>query len=156
MNSSRLAVIAVVVVVALGGAATASFYLLGKSNHDGSASSATLPAGCVKPAGGFLVVASDEGFNDSVDHGVPAKSWPILNVTEGQTVNITVCNTDFQSHGLEISHYYDSSIHTIVPGQVIHVSFVASEAGSFRIYCAIFCTIHWAMQSGLLSVAPTN
>ena len=33
------------------------------------------------------------------------------------------------------------------------VNFVANEAGKFRIYCNIFCSVHWAMQSGELVVS---
>jgi len=154
MNSSRLTVIVVLVVVLLGAVATTAFYLAGR-NSGSNTTSTSLPSGCVKPAGGFLVIASEDGFNDSIDHGVPQKSWPIINVTQGQTVNITVCNTDFQAHGFQITHYYDSNTVTIVSGQVIHVSFIAGQTGEFRIYCNIFCSIHWAMQSGLLDVTAT-
>ena len=150
MKSSRLVVVVILVVAVLGGAATTVLFL---ASRGGGSTTSTLPAGCVRPSGGFLVIASKDGFNDSIDHGVPAKSWPMINVTQGQTVNITVCNTDFQAHGFQVTHYYDSNIVTVVPGQVIHVSFVANQAGEFRIYCNIFCSIHWAMQSGLLTVA---
>jgi len=143
-------VVVILVVAVLGGAATTVLFL---ASRGGGSTTSTLPAGCVRPSGGFLVIASKDGFNDSIDHGVPAKSWPMINVTQGQTVNITVCNTDFQAHGFQVTHYYDSNIVTVVPGQVIHVSFVANQAGEFRIYCNIFCSIHWAMQSGLLTVA---
>jgi hypothetical protein len=148
LKSSRLIIVAILIVAVLGGAVTTVFFLASR----GGSTTSTLPAGCVKPPGGFLVIASKDGYNDSVDHGVPAKSWPMLNVTQGETVNITVCNTDFQAHGFQVTHYYDSNIVTLVPGQVIHVSFVANQAGEFRIYCNIFCSIHWAMQSGLLTV----
>ena len=138
------------VVVLIGASATTAFYLVSKART--TATSTTLPGECVKPANGFLVVASSRGYNDSIDHGVPEKSWPIITVQQGQTVNITVCNTDFQAHGFQVSYYYDSSIITIVPGQVLHISFVATRAGEFRIYCNIFCSIHPFMQSGLLNV----
>jgi hypothetical protein len=29
---------------------------------------------------------------------------------------------------------------------------MADESGTFRIYCSIPCTVHWAMQSGELVV----
>ena len=151
MISNRLAIIAVLVIVALGAAVTFTFYVVSRGSTTTS-TSVSLPDGCTKPPGGFLVIASDRGYNDSMDHGVPQKSWPILNVTQGQTVNITVCNIDFQAHGFQVAHYYDSGVVSIVPGQMIHVSFVANQVGKFQIYCEIFCTIHWAMQSGLLNV----
>jgi len=149
LNSNQLVILAVLVVVLIGASATAAFYLASTGR---TTTSSSLPGGCVKPAGGFLVVASHEGYNDSVAHGVPTNWWPIITVQQGQTVNITVCNTDFQAHGFQVTHYYDSYIVTIVPSQVLHVSFVADKAGEFRIYCNIPCSIHWAMQSGLLNV----
>ncbi len=100
----------------------------------------------------MLIVASITGFNDSADHGVPASPWPVVQVSKGTLVNFTVYNSDKQAHGFQVAHYFDSSIETIAPGQTIHVSFIANETGTFRIYCSIFCTIHWAMQSGELIV----
>jgi hypothetical protein len=149
LNSNRPVILSVLVVVLIGASATTVFYLASKGR---TFTTTTLPGNCVKPADGFLVVASSRGYNDSIDHGVPVNSWPIINVTQGQTVNIAVCNTDFQAHGFQISYYYDSSVITVVPGQVLHVSFVASKSGEFRIYCNIFCSIHPFMQSGLLNV----
>jgi len=153
MRQSQLAIVALVGVIVIGAAVTVALFLASSGrNTTSTASTGSLPAGCVKPPGGFLVVASGRGYNDSVDHGVPENSWPVLTVQQNQTVNITVCNTDFQAHGFQVTHYYDNTIVSIVPGQVIHVSFVANEKGDFRIYCEIFCTIHWAMQSGELIV----
>jgi hypothetical protein len=123
------------------------------SRSGSNSGGASLPPGCVKPAGGFLIIASNVGYNDSIGHGAPAKPWPIIHVEKGSTVNIVVCNTDFQSHGFQITHYFDSSIETVIPGQVIKVSFVASSTGTFQIYCSIFCTIHIYMQSGQLIVS---
>ena len=151
MKTSRVIVILVLTVIAIGAVSAAALLLPGRGN---ATTTSSLPGACVKPAGGFLVVASQYGFNDSIDHGVPQKSWPILNVTQGQTVNITVCNTDFQAHGFQVTHYYDTTVTSIASGQIIKVSFVANQAGNFRIYCNIFCSIHWAMQSGVLSVSP--
>ena len=68
-----------------------------------------LPPGCVKPTGGYLIIASEYGYNDSMDHGVPSHSWPVINVTLGQNVTILVCNADpTQPHGFQISYYLDS------------------------------------------------
>jgi len=150
LNLTRKAIIVVLAVVLVGAGATISFYMI----SGGRTTTVSLPSGCVKPTNGFLVIQSEKGYNDSVDHGVPEKDWPILNVTQGTTVNITVCNTDFQAHGFQVTYYYDSNIITVVPGQVLHVSFVATRAGQFRIYCNIFCSVHWAMQNGLLNVTP--
>jgi len=100
-----------------------------------------------------LIVASITGFNDSVDHGVPANPWPVVHVAKGTLVNVTVYNDDKQAHGFQVSHYFDSSIQTIAPGQKLNVSFIANETGTFRIYCSIFCSVHWAMQSGQLIVS---
>jgi hypothetical protein len=117
-------------------------------------STAPLPPGCVKPTGGFLLVASQLGYNDSVEHGVPQNSWPVIDVRQGQNVTIVVCNADpTQAHGFQISHYYDARLVSIASGQVLTVSFTAAEAGSFRVYCSIPCTVHWAMQSGELVVS---
>ncbi len=120
----------------------------------GNSAPAKLPPGCVKPAGGFLIIASQVGFNDSVDHGVPQSNWPVMNVRQGQNVTIVVCNADpSQAHGFQITHYYDSRLVSIASGQVLTVSFVAEQAGDFRVYCNIFCTVHWAMQNGELVVS---
>jgi len=115
-----------------------------------------LPPGCSKPPGGYLVVLSSYGYNDSVLEGAgPSKAWPIINVTQNTTVNITVCNADkVQAHGFQIENYFDSDIVAVIPGQVIHVSFTATKVGTFRIYCAIFCTIHPFMVNGELQVTP--
>jgi nitrous oxide reductase len=111
-----------------------------------------LPTGCVKPVDGFLIIANQNGYNDSIQHGAPSKQWPIINVKQGTTVRITVCNADIQAHGFQVTHYSDSNIQTVTPGEVIHVSFVANSVGDFDIYCEIFCSIHIFMQNGLLRV----
>jgi hypothetical protein len=149
MNKNRLVIIVVLVVLLIGASATTALYLVSRGR---TTTSSPLPTDCVKPANGFLVIASSDGYNDSIDHGAPKNWWPIITVKQGETVNITVCNTDFQAHGFQITHYYDSNVVTIVPGQVLHVSFVADQAGEFRIYCNIFCSIHIFMQSGLLNI----
>lgn len=138
-------------VVAVVGVSVASAYVLyGRAPQSESGG---LPSYCLKPSGGFLIVASARGYNDSVDHGVPANSWPVISVQKGATVTIVVCNTDVQAHGFQVTHYLDSRIETVSPGRALVFSFIADQTGSFRIYCSIFCTVHWAMQSGLLVVS---
>jgi heme/copper-type cytochrome/quinol oxidase subunit 2 len=104
-------------------------------------------------AGNFLIVATANGYNESIAHGVTQSSWPVIHVAKGTMVNITVCNGDRQAHGFQIAHYFDSNIETVAPGQKITVTFVADQPGTFRIYCSIFCTIHSFMQSGELVVS---
>ena len=145
-------ILVVVVLVAAGAFAAIALPQLNGIKST-TAVSVKLPAGCVKPAGGFLIIASELGYNDSIDHGVPQDAWPVVEVRQGQNVTIVVCNADpSQPHGFQIDHYYDASLVAIAPGQVLTVNFVANEAGTFRIYCEIPCTIHWAMQSGELVV----
>jgi len=151
MSRSRLVFTAVALVAAL---AVVAIALPGLNRVGTSTSTTALPPGCAKPAGGFLIVASLLGFNDSVDHGVPQNSWPVMNVRLGQNVTIVVCNADpAQDHGFQIAHYYDARLVSVTPGEVLTVSFVADTAGSFRIYCSIPCTVHWAMLSGELIVS---
>lgn len=111
-----------------------------------SGSTTTLPSGCIKPAGGFLLITTDGGWNDSLQHGVP---WPVITVSQGTNVTIVVCNLDNQAHGFQVRHYYDSHIAAMAPGQVLTVSFVASQQGTFAIYCSIFCSIHPEMIASL-------
>ena len=146
-----LLIVGVIAVGALAAAVAALPELNGTSQ---TTTGLQLPAGCVKPADGFLIVASLQGFNDSIGHGVPNNNWPVMNVKLGQNVTIVVCNADStQAHGFQITHYYDSRLVSIAPGQVIRVSFVATAPGSFRVYCQILCTVHWAMQNGQLIVS---
>jgi len=112
----------------------------------------SLPAGCEKPPGGYLIIANEEGFNDSIAHGAPTITWPVVTVKVGSTVHIEVCNADRQAHGFQVTHYFDSNIETVSLGQVINVSFVADRPGTFEIYCSIFCSIHIYMQNEELRV----
>jgi hypothetical protein len=143
----RPLLVAVVVVIVVAGALGATYFFRPTSRTN-------LPPGCTKPLGGFLIVADSNGYNDSMHHDVPHISWPVIEVKNETMVRITVCNADHQAHGFQVTHYFDSNIETVFPGQVVNVSFVADRSGTFRIYCSIFCTIHspW-MQSGELVVA---
>lgn len=144
----RLVTAILATVVAVGLAASA-FYAAGSP---GLAQQAVLPSGCARPLGGFLIVASSLGYNDSIAHGAPAQSWPVLDVTQGTDVDITVCNTYSQPVGFQVSHYLASKLESIAPGQVINVSFVANQTGTFDIYCAVFNPIHIYLQGGELNV----
>lgn len=148
----RWFVVAVIVASALG---VVALTLPGLNTRTGTNSAyANLPSGCAKPAGGYLIIANQLGFNDSVEHGVPQNNWPVISVQKGQNVTIVVCNADpAQAHGFQIDHYYDARLVSLEPGQVLKVSFIATDAGTFRIYCSIYCTVHWAMQNGQLIVS---
>jgi heme/copper-type cytochrome/quinol oxidase subunit 2 len=150
VGNRKMALMVVLAVIVVGVVVSSAYVLYGRKAQSGTGG---LPPYCTKPTGGYLIVASARGYNDSVDHGVPASSWPVIDVKKGSTVTITVCNTDAQAHGFQVTHYLDSKIETVSPGQAITVSFVADQTGKFRIYCSIFCTVHWAMQSGLLVVS---
>lgn len=147
-------IVLLAVAIVSAGAVTSLYALsLGRAGS----SSTTLPSDCVKPAGGFLIVASHLGWNDSVLKGAgvtPGVVWPKMTVTQGQTVTITVCNTDVQAHSFQVEYYEQGTANTIGPGHAMTFSFVASKAGSFQVYCEIECSIHIYMQSGQLVVTP--
>lgn len=151
MRGTRRIVIFAFALLVVGGAL--AFVAYSFNGRSGPPTHITLPAGCVKPEGGYLVVAAFNGFNDSIDHGVPTNPWPVIAVQRGTNVTITVCNADAQPHGFQIAHYYDGKIVTLDAGQVMTVSFIAGQQGSFQIYCSIECSIHWAMISGELEVS---
>jgi len=151
MNASRRT-LAILTLAAIGVVTIISITYVADFSRNTTGS---LPAGCAKPSGGFLIVASRTGYNDSMAHGAPAKPWPLITVHKGQNVTIVVCNVDLQSHGFQVTHYFDRNIVTLAPGQVLTVpTFVADEAGSYTIYCDIPCSIHVFMQDGLLDVTP--
>jgi len=139
-RSRLILAIAVVIVIAFSVGAVVYLFPRGNSQTGGS------------HVRNILIIANITGFNDSADHGVPQNSWPVIDVVKGTLVNVTVYNTDKQAHGFQISHYFDQNIETVAPGQRLNVSFMADESGTFRIYCSIPCTVHWAMQSGELVV----
>lgn len=138
-----------VVAIMLGLAAFTAY--ASNSGTNGSIQS-TLPTGCVRPAGGFLIIASSLGYNDSVDHGAPTRSWPVLDIPEGSNVSITICNKYQWAVGFQVVHYLQSKIETVLPGQTLTVNFVADQKGAFIIYCSIFCPIHLFLQGGELKV----
>lgn len=105
-----------------------------------------------------LIIASIDGFNDSAlppcaANGQPQMPCPVVQVPTGTLVNFTVRNIDKQAHGFQVQYYLESPVEVIAPGQSINVTFVANKPGTYRIYCDIPCTVHWAMQSGELIVS---
>ncbi len=150
----------VLVAITIAGVVASSAVILGGvASSEGAGSSlpsVVLPPGCVRPEGGYLVVLSKYGYNDSILEGAgPTKAWPVITVQQGSVVSITVCNADTtESHGFQVETYYDSKIVAVAPGEVLNVTFVATTAGTFQIYCAIWCSIHLFMQYGQLRVMP--
>ena len=119
-------------------------------------------AGSLKPSSGghvlhFTIIESDPpdplaGMNGSYYKGLTAQ-WPIIRVHQGDTVIITVINNNSREvHGFAIAHY-DNQGFSLAPGQQQTISFVATDVGSFRMYCNVFCAIHPYMQNGALIVS---
>jgi heme/copper-type cytochrome/quinol oxidase subunit 2 len=80
--------------------------------------------------------------------------WPVIRVHQGDTVIITVIINDSREiHGFAIVHYDDRGFST-PPGQQHTITFVADEAGTFRMYCNVFCAIHPYMQNSAVIVTP--
>lgn len=155
-SRTSLVLIALTIVAAIASSAVILGGLHASQGVVSAPPAAKLPTGCVRPSGGYLIIASAYGYNNSVLEGAgPSKPWPVLNATQGQDVKITVCNIDTtQSHGFQVGTYFDSKIESIAPDQVLTVNFVASKSGTFPIYCAIFCSIHLFMEYGQLRVHP--
>jgi FtsP/CotA-like multicopper oxidase with cupredoxin domain len=100
------------------------------------------------------------GMNGSVYKGATA-NWPVVSVKQGQTVVIRVenlANESSEPHGFVIDHYFNSPVGNapagveLYPGQSYTVKFVATQTGTFKMYCSVFCTIHPFMQNGELIV----
>lgn len=108
---------------------------------------------CTSYSSTFTIVASESGYNDSIGHGTPSKSWPILCTHPGEEVTINVINEDsVEPHGFAVAGYLDAGI-TVLPGKSETISFYTSASGDFKIYCNVICAVHPYMQSGILVVA---
>jgi heme/copper-type cytochrome/quinol oxidase subunit 2 len=105
----------------------------------------------------FTIIESDPpdpmaGMNGSYYKPLGTQ-WPIIRVQLGETVIITVMNNDSREiHGFAIVHYDDRGF-SLAPGQQHTITFVANEAGTFRMYCNVFCAIHPYMQNGAVIVS---
>jgi FtsP/CotA-like multicopper oxidase with cupredoxin domain len=102
----------------------------------------------------YVIYESDnppyKGMNGSYYH-FGHDSWPVITVCEGDTVKIHVENVySSEPHGFQIDNYFPGV--TLAPGQSYNVSFVANKAGTFRVFCNIFCLIHPYMINGTLVV----
>jgi FtsP/CotA-like multicopper oxidase with cupredoxin domain len=103
----------------------------------------------------FTIIEADpgnnyEGMNGSAFHS--STPWPVMQVTEGQTVTIHVFNcASSEPHGFAVQHYFVSGV-TVRPGLSYTLTFNADQVGQFRVYCSIFCAIHPLMQNGELVV----
>jgi len=105
---------------------------------------------CNRPPGFILIIADLSGFNDSIGHGAPINPWPVVRVENGQVVRFLVCNLDqTQAHGFAITYYFNAGI-PILPGEAYRIVFTATKAGTFTIFCNIFCTIHIFMRGQLI------
>jgi FtsP/CotA-like multicopper oxidase with cupredoxin domain len=92
------------------------------------------------------------GMNGSY-YKSPSIQWPVIRVHQGDTVIITIINNgSYEPHGFAIDHYYGGGVST-APGQSNVIKFVASEVGTFRMYCDILCSIHPLMQNGAFIVS---
>ncbi len=104
--------------------------------------------GCDRPHGYTLLVADENGYNDSKHHSRP---WPVIQVQEGETVKIVVCNLDpISAHGFGINNYVNPV--QLAAGQSFATTFVADKSGNYSMYCSIFCPVHPYMVYGLLVV----
>jgi len=91
--------------------------------------------------------------SDEIIFEMTTKQWEFepnqLIVEQGQIVTIRLVSTDVP-HGFAITEY---NIYTFVPaGQTVDISFVATEAGVFEIFCNIFCGEGHSTHRGQLIV----
>jgi nitrous oxide reductase len=140
----------------LGTLALAGGMLYAISLHPPTGAHATtmaVGANCTSYASTFTVVASESGYNGSINHGAPSKPWPILCAHEGEQIKITVVNDDtVEPHGFAISNYLEAGV-TVLPGHTSTITLVADSPGEFKIYCNVICAVHPYMQSGVLVVS---
>ncbi len=85
----------------------------------------------------FTIVASSDGYNDSVHRTLPAMSVP-----KGDTVVLRLINNDsVQSHGLAVRFYASNGIVAHL-GETKLIRFQATATGKFQIYEPIFTPIY--------------
>jgi len=154
MNQSRkLSILGVILLLAISLiliAANPILNLVGNPSSSVTPSVTVTKSTCNKPAEFLLIIADLSGFNNSIGHGAPTHPWPVVHVEKGQVVRFLVCNFDqTQAHGFAITHYFEAGV-PILPGEAYRIVFTATEAGTFEIFCNIFCTIHIYMRGQLI------
>jgi heme/copper-type cytochrome/quinol oxidase subunit 2 len=143
-----LAVIVVTIVAASIVTIAYSFHLFGTGSTNCSTQFTNAPG-----TAHFTVILSQNGYNDSKIYGLPR---PVMNVTLGDKVTIHLVNADTtESHGFTIAGYFPNGGPILRPSTCYDLTFTANQAGSFLVYCQIFCIPHipW-MQHGELNVNP--
>ena len=149
-ETQKVLILAVVIIATVGTASAIEFLYAGIGGQPSLASSNQVVH--------FTIVESDPpdpmaGMNGSYYKPLGTQ-WPIIQVPLGDTVVITVMNNDSREiHGFAIVHYDDRGF-SLAPGQQHTIAFVANEAGTFRMYCNVFCAIHPYMQNGAVIVNP--
>jgi len=135
LSSSRSRVLVAVVLVAALAIALAVLYL-------------NRPPAEVQPHRlNFTIMADSNGFNGSVQHGLP---WPVIAVHVGDNVTINVINDGkVEAHGFAIDGYFPQGL-IVGPGESDSVTFTATNPGNYTFYCNIFCTVHQYMRGTLM------
>ncbi len=98
----------------------------------------------------FTIIESSLGYNESKNNY--PNPWPIMSVHCGQMVFIHIQNIDpSEAHGFMMDKFVRSNI-VLQPNTSTDVSFNASQAGTFTVYCTIPCVVHQYMLNGKLIV----
>jgi hypothetical protein len=117
--------------------------------HNGVLARASAIENCKRPPDSVLLILDNYGLNGSIHRVSPGAASVTLTFGKGDMVSIVVCNNDtVQAHGFAVGHYFDRGV-TLRPGDAYKISFVARDAGSFTIYCNVFCTVHTFMLGKL-------
>lgn len=82
---------------------------------------------------------------------------PVIRVTEGQSVQVTVYNNDTRAHGFAIAGVPGASINSIAAGRSRSVSFTAPRGGTYLYYDPTRAPIYRVLGlHGAFVVAPLN
>lgn len=150
MVSARYAAIVAAITA---GAILLALYVPLATPTPGGSSSGLSNGSCKAPEGYTTIIMDRSGFNGSVVHGAPKIPWPVITAHRGDTVKLLICNVDrVEAHGFAIDGYFDGGV-TLRPGQTYSVTFTADKAGSFTIFCNVFCTVHIYMKGMLVITA---